>query len=384
MAGSVEGNFKQLISPFLKEKLSFLQEKYGEESIEFQALAKQYVMSNKELIINNDQTNRHYESEVNIEFEGKVVIGVERLYKRTVLLEPTTVCAAHCRWCLRGNYPIQHLKEDDIKHAARYIGSEELRNDVREVLITGGDPLISRNLILKTLTQITEHAPNIKIIRIGTRIPFHQPNLIDNELLEVFRTFTNFRFEIGIHANHPIDFWPESISAIQKLQQLGIKFYNQHPLLKGVNDDFNTLVELYELLRENDIEAHYIFHAIPLKGMEHHRTSLKKGLDLVQRLSSSGEFSGRAKPKYAVLSDIGKIVLYEDTIIKKNNERNSLLLRSGFDIKQRLQWNPSWKLPKSVELSDDGKMNVWYLDGNDDKLFEQYETKELIYANLYN
>ena len=57
--------------------------------------------------------------------------------------------------------------------------------------------------------------------------------------------------------------------------------------------------------------------------MEHHRTSLKKGLDLVQRLSSCGEFSGRAKPKYAVLSDIGKIVLYEDTILKKNNERNS-------------------------------------------------------------
>ena len=139
-----------------------LQNKYGEESREYQALAKQYLMSSKESIINNDQTNRHYESEVNIEFEGKVVIGVERLYKRTVLLEPTTVCAAHCRWCLRGNYPIQHLKEDDIKHAARYIGSKELSNDVREVLITGGDPLISKNLLLKTLTQITNHALILK------------------------------------------------------------------------------------------------------------------------------------------------------------------------------------------------------------------------------
>lgn len=384
MAGSVEGNFKELISPFLKEKLSLLQNRYGEESREYQALAKQYLMSSKESIINNDQTNRHYESEVNIEFEGKVVIGVERLYKRTVLLEPTTVCAAHCRWCLRGNYPIQHLKEDDIKHAARYIGSKELSNDVREVLITGGDPLISKNLLLKTLTQITNHAPNIKIIRIGTRIPFHQPNLINNELLEVFKTFTNFRFEIGIHANHPIDFWPESIFAIQKLQQLGIKFYNQHPLLKGVNDDFNTLVELYELLRENDIEAHYLFHAIPLKGMEHHRTSLKKGLDLVRRLSSCGEFSGRAKPKYAVLSDIGKIVLYEDTILKKNNERNSLLLRSGFNIRQRRQWNPSWQMPNSVELSDNGTMHVWYLDGNDDKLLQPSERKEFVNANLYD
>ena len=180
VAGSVEGNFKELISPFLKEKLDYLSTRYGEESKEYQAIAKQYLISDKESIVNNDQTSRHYESEVKMKFEGRDVIGIERLYKRTVLLEPTTVCAAHCRWCLRGNYPIQHLKKDDLIHAARYIGSEGLRKDVREVLITGGDPLISKNLLLKTLEQISVHAPNIKIIRIGTRIPFHQPTLIDN------------------------------------------------------------------------------------------------------------------------------------------------------------------------------------------------------------
>ena len=384
MAGSLEGNFKELISPFLKEKLSYLAKRYGEDSREYQALAKQYISSSKETIINNDQNSRHYESEVHINFEGREVVGIERLYRRTVLLEPTTVCAAHCRWCLRGNYPIKHLKEDDLRHAARYIGSEQLRNDVREVLITGGDPLISKDLLFKTLTQISTHASNIKVIRIGTRIPFHQPSLIDNSLLDIFRSFPCFRFEIGIHANHPIDFWPESIVAIQKLQLLGMKFYNQHPLLKGVNDDFDTLVELYELLREYDIEAHYLFHAIPLRGMEHHRTTLKKGLDLVHKLSSCGEFSGRAKPKYAVLSDIGKIVVYEDTIIKKDTNKNMLLLRSGFNINKRLKWNPSWQIPKSVELKEDGSMLVWYVDGKDDLQYSPYEKAEKLKVQLYS
>ena len=384
MAGSVEGHFKELISPFLKEKLSYLSNRYGEDSREFQALAKQYLASSKESIINSDQTTRHYESEVHMNFEGRKVIGIERLYRRTVLLEPTTVCAAHCRWCLRGNYPIKNLKEDDLRHAARYIGSKELRKDVKEVLITGGDPLISKNLLLKTFTQISLHAPNIKIIRIGTRIPFHQPNLIDNSLIDIFKSFTNLRFEIGIHGNHPIDFWPESISAIQKLQQIGIRFYNQHPLLKGVNDDFDTLVELYELLREHDIEAHYLFHAIPLKGMEHHRTSLKKGIDLVHMLSSCGEFSGRAKPKYAVLSDIGKIVLYEDTILKRDNTRKMLLLRSGFNIQNRLKWNPSWQIPKNVEIDEYGTMSVWYLDGKDEIQSSPYEMKEKLKVKISN
>ena len=143
-------------------------------------------------------------------------------------MEPTTVCAAHCRWCLRGNYPIKHLKEDDLRHAARYIGSEQLRNDVREVLITGGDPLISKDLLFKTLTQISIHASNIKVIRIGTRIPFHQPSLIDNSLLDIFRSFhaLDLKWYTCKSSNR---FLARIYCAIQKLQQLGIKFYNQHP-----------------------------------------------------------------------------------------------------------------------------------------------------------
>ena len=102
-----------------------------------------------------------------------------------------------------------------------------------------------------------------------------------------------------------------------------------------------------------------------MRGTNHHRTSLKKGYDLINELSSCGEFSGRSKPKYSVLSDIGKIVIYQDTVCDKKEKENILLLKSGFNIDQRMKWNPSWKKPKSVELDNDGMMYTWYQDGKD-------------------
>ena len=336
MAGTKEqGSFREIVSPFLKSKIEVLKKSYGIDSKEYFAVASQYLKSKKENYSSNIERTRHYESNVELNYQGYPLVGVERLYKPTILIEPTTVCAAHCRWCLRGQYPIQTMKKDQIIRATKYMSSKENKKDLFEVLITGGDPLMSLPLLKYTLEQIENNAPNISIIRIGTRVPFQDPERINDSMLELFSSFKKFRFEAGINVNHPLEFWDESIDSIKRLQSIGFKIYNQNPLLKGVNDDFATLVELYKKLRENDIEAHYLFHAIPMVGTSHHRTSLKTGYDLTRRLSSSGLFSGRSKPKYAVLSDIGKIVIYEDTIIKKRSEDNSLLLNSGYNYNER-------------------------------------------------
>ena len=135
--------------------------------------------------------------------------------------------------------------------------------------------------------------------------------------------------------------------------------------MKGVNDDFKTLAELYTLLRDNDIENHYLFHAVPLRGMSHHRTSVDKGLELITALAAVENFSGRTKPKYCILSDIGKIVLYQDTIIKRDEKTNSILLKSGFNIEDRLKMGSILEKPDTVEIDKDGFMSVWYLDGSD-------------------
>lgn len=377
MAGTKTGEFKELISPFLKSKIASAAQQFGPHSREVRALTRQYVRDPLEEVIQASARRRHYESEVTLSFEGRPLHGVERMYRHTALIEPSTVCAAHCRWCTRAQYPIQTLSEDEIEHAARYFGSAGQRDDLDEILITGGDPLMSLPLLGVTVRSILTHAPNIRTIRIGSRVPFQDPRRISRELTALFTTHKDLRFELGCNVNHPIEFWPESMEAIRKLQDAGVRVYNQHPLLKGVNDNLETLVELYSLLRTNHIEAHYLFHGIPLRGMAHHRTSIKKGLELAAQFSSCGEFSGRAKPRYTLLTDIGKVTLYDGTIIGRRESDNSVLVRSAYRLQDRMRWNPAWVLPESAIVEDDGTMSVWYLDGTDDPVAD--ETADSLY-----
>ena len=366
MAGTKTGDFIELITPFLRRKMSELELRYGMGSNEWRAIALQYVKNPLEAAVSPQERRRHYESEITLRFNGKPLAGVERLYRRTVLLEPTTVCAAHCRWCLRGQYPVKTLSEDEIVNAARYFGEAEECSDVDEILITGGDPLMSPKLLRVAFEALAAHAPKIRTIRIGSRVPFQDPDRVNDAMLSVLSSLPEHRIEIGVNVNHPIEFWPESRAAIARLKSTGATLYNQHPLLKGVNDDLKVLAELYSLMRDTGIEAHYLFHAIPMQGTRHHRTSVRKGAELATRLSASGEFSGRAKPHYCLMTDIGKIVLYEGAILAHRHSDNSLLLRSGYRLEDRKRWNPSWRVPSSVEIDDEGFMCVWYKDGEDE------------------
>jgi lysine 2,3-aminomutase len=365
MAGSKTGEFVELISPFLRRKMAELEERQGPDSAALRALTLQYVKSPLEDVVAPRERRRHYESELSLTHRGQILAGVERLYRRTVLLEPTTVCAAHCRWCLRGQYPVKTLSEEEIVNAARYFGEAVECAEVDEVLITGGDPLMSPKLLRRAINALQEFAPNIHTIRIGTRVPFQAPERVNDELLSILTSLRHHTLEIGVNVNHPVEFWPESRAALGRLRAAGAILYNQHPLLKGVNDDLATLTALYAALRDNGIEAHYLFHAIPMRGMSHHRTSVRKGAELAMRLNASGEFSGRAKPRYALMTDIGKIVPYEGTIIRHRASDNAILLRSGYRAEDRLRWNPSWRVPDGVEIDADGFMCVWYQDGDD-------------------
>ncbi|GJH22530.1 hypothetical protein CBA19CS22_38330 [Caballeronia novacaledonica] len=365
MAGAKEGDFAELVSPFLKRKLADIELKYGRGSAEWNVIALQYLRSPLENNVASSDRRRHYESELQIYHQGEPLHGVERLYKRTLLIEPTTACASHCRWCLRGQYPIKTLTKDDVKVIARYVGESPDCVDVDEVLITGGDPFMHPRLLRTTVEALGTYAPNVKTIRIGTRMPFQSPERINDELLSILVAATQ-RIEVAINVNHPLEFWDESTASLRRLLAVGARIYNQNPLLKGVNDHSSTLIELYDSLRNLEIESHYLFHAIPMAGMSHHRTSIAKGLHLAQRLCSSGTFSGRSKPRFALLTDIGKVVLYEGSILKRRPSDNSVLVQTGYRPEDRTRWNPSWSLPNSVEVDDHGFMTVWYRDGNDD------------------
>lgn len=365
MAGAKNSNFAEKLTPYLKQKLDEYADKFGRESEQFKTLEKQYIKSDQEEDVKDSERLRHYQAEVHAHYEGKPLRGVERIYRRTILLEPTMVCAAHCRWCTRGQYPVFSLTDEEITNFAKYCGSEILRDDLKEVLITGGDPLMIPKRLKFIFSEVKKHAPNIEIFRIGTRVPIQEPSLVNQELISILKSAAPARLEIGTHINHSSELTIEARKAYTDLYKAAFKIYDQSVLLRGVNDDIDVLSKLYDELRYLGIEAHYLFHCLPMKGMSHHRTSVQKGIDLAARLTNSGIVSGRAKPMFTLITDVGKITLSHGTILERNTN-NELLIQSHFTVEDFKYRNPSWQLPKSAFVDEDGYMRVWYPDGTDE------------------
>jgi lysine 2,3-aminomutase len=365
MAGkNKSGVFNEKITSFLMEKLEQIKQLKGENSKEYNAIYLQYKKLPLEDEVEVEANERHWEADLNM--EGSLS-GLERLYRRSLVIEPTLVCAAHCRYCLRANYSMFTLTPEEITRIAKFCGSPGIREQVNEVLITGGDPFLVPNQLDFLFEGFIEYAPNIKIIRIGTRLPIHNPLRIDDTIFSIFTKYMDkVRFEVATQINHPADLFPETLDVFRQFRNMGITVYSQNVLLKGINDDLETLVELYDSLRQNDIEAHYLFHCVPMRGMHHFRTSVGKGLELAKQLTNGGLVSGRCKPMYALMTDIGKITLYEGTILKKDEEKNSIYLQSFYKYTDRLESNPNWKLPENAEVDKNGYLRIWYLDGKDD------------------
>jgi lysine 2,3-aminomutase len=362
MAHKERASWEQKLTPFLRNKLAFLKEKYGEKSREHLAIARQYLIDKREREVDyKAERSRHYEADMTAAIEGLPAIGIERLYRRVGLVELTTICLARCRWCLRANYGTFTLTEDEIVATAKYFGNDRNRDDIRELLITGGDPFLLPDLVEFTIETMRKYAPNIQIFRVASRLFTQEPKRINEKMLRVLRPREGARIEVGTQINHDIELWEETRAAYKKIRDLGITIYNQQILLRGVNDDLDTLVRLYNGLREIGIEAHYMFHCCPIKGMSHHRTSVEEGLDLIKGLTSSGQISGRCKPMYTAMTDIGKVTLYEGVILDKKNDM--ILLQTKYLAEDRKRWNPAWNVPEAAYIDDDGCLRVWYKDG---------------------
>ncbi len=357
--------FSEKITSFLRGKLIYLESIYGSESREYKGIALQYLKSGFEGQESKEENIKHYEAGVKITASDDELPGIERLYGKVLVIEPTLACLAHCRYCLRSKYKKHTLSEKQLVEAAKYCGSEKNKDELNEVLITGGDPLIIPQRLEVLLNALIEYAPNIKRIRIGTRLPSQDPMRIDESVLGIFKNKPSLKFELATQINHPIEFFPEVEEAFKKISNLNVRIYSQNVLLKGINDDTATLVELYNKMRDNNIEAHYLFHCVPIIGIHFLRTSVAKGLELIKELVCSGKISGRVKPMYAAMTDIGKITFYDGVIL--DNKDGKILLQSNYYLKDRITWNPSWKLPKTAEVGENGLLRVWYFDGSDEK-----------------
>ncbi|GMV99173.1 MAG: hypothetical protein AMXMBFR84_03120 [Candidatus Hydrogenedentota bacterium] len=353
--------FPELVSPYLRDKLR--EAEASNDQTVMRVLSRQYIETAGEASIRADEGLKHYEAGEKVYWENEPLAGVERLYRRVILFEPLYQCIAHCRYCLRRNYEPFHQSKDDIQRIARYVGQAPGHEELREILITGGDPFLVPQKVGDFLDAVAEHAPQIRIARVATRVPIHEPDRVNDKILDVLSKRYPFRIEVATQINHAAELFPEVEAAYRRVRDIA-PIYNQTVLLRGVNDTLDELVELCDRIRSLAIENHYLFHCVPIGGLNSLRTPLMRSIDLARQLSASGRISGRAKPQFCLMTAIGKITPYEGTIVDYRD--NKFLLRSNYDYQERLEWNPSWKLPANGVVDEDGRLCVWYEDAADD------------------
>lgn len=219
-------------------------------------------------------------------------------YQDRVVLLVNNCCAVHCRFCLRKRKWQHGTQRKEITESELLMVCDYLKEhrEVREVLVSGGDPLmLSTDKLHNILWQISQ-IPSIDILRLGTRIPVVMPSRVDNKLVAILSSFAGLW--LATHFNHPRELTEESLAACHKLIQKGIPVINQTVLLKGINDNIDILAELFRTLAKNKIKPHYLFHVDPVKGNTHFKTGISKGLEIMKGLRN--KISSIATPTFAI------------------------------------------------------------------------------------
>jgi lysine 2,3-aminomutase len=254
-------------------------------------------------------------SEDPLDEEGDIPLGGPRTiihrYPDRVLLYVSNECAMYCRFCTRKRKVGDDMRNpsmEEIKKGIEYIASHE---DIRDVLISGGDPLLISNSKLDEILSTLKKIDHLEIIRIGTRVPCTWPQKIieDTELIEVFRKHTpksikEPQFFINTHFNHPNEITSQSYQAIKTLRELGIPIGNQSVLLKGVNDDTDTMRDLVHGLGVMGVRPYYLYYADLVEGTGHFRTPISRGREICRNLC--GDTTGFLRPLYVVDAQGGR------------------------------------------------------------------------------
>jgi lysine 2,3-aminomutase len=226
---------------------------------------------------------------------ASVVEGLVHRYPDRVLFLALDTCAAYCRYCTRSRLVSQGELEPLGRRVDAVLAYLSAHREVRDVLISGGDPLLMSDASLDRLLGRLRDIPHIEFLRIGTRIPSFLPQRITPELVAVLR---KHRVWLSVHFCHARELTPEVAAAADMLADGGIPLGCQTVLLKGVNDSAAALRDLFHGLLKLRIRPYYLYQCDPVLGTGHLRTSIGKGLELMDQLR--GHTSGYAVPTYVV------------------------------------------------------------------------------------
>lgn len=247
------------------------------------------------------------------------VPGLVHRYPDRVLFLVTDRCAAYCRYCTRSRVVSGAGEQDletDYEAAFQYL---EEHTEVRDVLLSGGDPLLFSDAKLdKILTRLRE-IPHIEFVRIGSRIPLFLPQRITPELCAMLKK--HHPLFISVHANHPRELTTEVKAGLERLADAGIPLGNQSVLIKDVNDDLTTMKALVHKLLMCRVRPYYLYQMDLIQGSAHLQVPVAKGIELIENLR--GHTTGYAVPQYVIDAPGGggKVPVNPEYIVQRNSER---------------------------------------------------------------
>lgn len=278
---------------------------------------KMAIPNSQELVnpsfLSNDPLNE--ESDTAVE-------GLVHRYKDRALILSTSQCAMYCRYCTRkrvAGTKDYHLTDLQLDNIVNYLKTNP---EIKDVIISGGDPLTLSTRKLEKILSKVRSVPSVDIIRIGTKTPVTLPMRITSELISMINRY--HPVFVNTHFNHPNEITAQSKNACLKMISRGIPVNNQSVLLKGVNDDPQIMAELCRNLLKIRLRPYYLFQCDLVKGVEHFRTTIDKGIEIMSYLR--GNVSGLGIPNYIVDAPEGKgkIPLLPNYLIKK--EENGFFL----------------------------------------------------------
>ena len=227
-----------------------------------------------------------------------VVPNLIHRYPDRVVMLTTNRCPMLCRHCFRkrkwkAGEDLVDISIEQIDEICNYISSNKA---IKEILISGGDPLVLGNNKLKLILDKLPTVENLDVIRMATRVPVTLPMRIDFELISLLRNYSKLWFVT--HYNHVNELTEQSLRACKLITDSGIPILNQTVLLKGINDNAKTLETLFRKLVKNRIKPHYLFHVDPVRGVKHFATGIQVGLDILEEFKTT--LSSIAVPHFAI------------------------------------------------------------------------------------
>ena len=244
------------------------------------------------------------------------VPGLVHRYPDRVLFLVTDRCASYCRYCTRSRLVSNASGYDFHPEFGRQLQYIRERPEIRDVLLSGGDPLLLNDERLEYLLKELRAIPHVEFLRIGTRIPIFLPQRITAKLCEMLKRY--HPLFMSIHSNHPRELTVEVREALGKLADAGIPLGNQSVLLRQVNDDARILKALFQKLLICRVKPYYLYQCDLISGSAHLRSSVKKGLEIMSSLR--GHTTGYAVPQYVIDAPGGggKVPINPDYIVRRN------------------------------------------------------------------